>query len=80
MIILSKKIQDADRRAQALLADLIPLVHDEDIARDPEFIVLLERALHQAQSRLAGAQTQTDDLNGARPKESPEKPHETATP
>lgn len=78
MNLLSKRIEDTERRAQALLADLIPLVHDDTVAQDPEFICLLEKALNQAEHKLATARAETGHLDATRPKESSlEKPRET---
>lgn len=82
MTILSKRIEDTERRAQALLADLIPLVYEKDVAQDPEFIALLEKALVQAEFKLEVARAETGRFENLRPKESIsiDKPHETAHP
>jgi hypothetical protein len=60
MNVLSKQIEDTERKAQALLADLIPLVHDETVSADPEFIALLEKALHQAHSKFEMAKSESE--------------------
>lgn len=81
MTILSKQIEDTERKAQALLADLIPLVHDDIVSQDPEFICLLEKALNQAEHRLACARADAIQIDQDRPRESsPDKPRETPTP
>jgi hypothetical protein len=60
MNVLSKQIEDTERKAQALLADLIPLVHDENVSADPEFIALLEKALNQAHSKFEKAKSESE--------------------
>lgn len=81
MTEISKLIHETERRAQALLADLVPLVSEEDVSRDPEFILLLERAIDQAELHLASAKAEAKyAFSNNRPKESPaitEKPGET---
>jgi hypothetical protein len=68
---LSKKIEETERRAQALLADLIPLVGRREVAEDPEFITALEEALHAAEKKVHQAKTRirTRNENGSRPRE-----------
>lgn len=71
MTTLSKRIEETERRAQALLADLIPLVSRRDVAEDPEFIAALEKALDQAERKVNKAKTEfrMREAQEQRPKE-----------
>jgi hypothetical protein len=50
-----QKILDSDRKAQAILADLITLVGEEAVYKDPEFLSLLDRAIQSVEFSLAEA-------------------------
>ena len=72
------KMVEADRKASALLVDLITLVEDPHIAGDEEFTKLLEDAFNHAEKKVASLRAERgDDL---RPREAPEKPRETSSP
>lgn len=80
MSTISRIIKDTERRAQALLADLIPLVGESEVAQDPEFVAYLEKALEQAQSKLAVARTESGQFKTHPVKQTPDKPHESSGP
>lgn len=51
-------IDEMERRAQMILADLVPLVGLECVATDPDFVSLLDAALEHAKSSVAKAKTE----------------------
>ncbi|MGH9389272.1 MAG: hypothetical protein ACRD1Z_06620 [Vicinamibacteria bacterium] len=71
MTTLSKRIEETERRSQALLADLIPLVSNREVAEDPEFIAALEKALDQAERSASRAKTELrmKEVQEPRPRE-----------
>lgn len=56
-MILFRKIKEADRKAQVILADLILLVEDEALCQDAEFIAALSGALEVAERRSSEAKS-----------------------
>lgn len=47
-MMLAKKCAKLDKEARTILADLIPLVQDDRVAHDPEFLDRLNAALEEA--------------------------------
>lgn len=76
-MFLSKMVE-ADRKASALLVDLISLVDDPHVAGDEEFVKLLEDAFNHAEKKVANCKA--EKLDDGRPREAPEKPRETSSP
>lgn len=62
------KMAEADRKARALLVDLIALVDDPAVAKDEEFVKLLEDAFSHARRKVAIARADQACLE-ERPKE-----------
>lgn len=72
---VSAKIEETDRKAKAILADLIPLLSFDSIATDPEFVSILNQALECAEQKAAQAKTDhrlrsVRNGNGSKPRES----------
>lgn len=63
---------EADRKASALLVDLITLVDDPAVAKDEEFVRLLEDAFNHAERKVVTARADHARLE--------EKPKEVAQP
>lgn len=61
MARLSERIEECDRESQALIADLLPLVREEAVARDPEFQRLLQAALARAEEKVREARNGLDE-------------------
>lgn len=76
-MILSKKIQEADRKAQAILADLIPMMDESAIVTDPEFIRHLEGALKVAEQK--SEESKTGQLRDKAPAKQTEPPDKTVS-
>jgi len=51
-LILSRRIKNADKKARAIIADLLPMLDDPEVATDPCFLALLDQALLVAERRL----------------------------
>lgn len=51
-MILSRQVRDLDVKARALIADLIPMINEPEVACDPLFLAHLTTALKIAESRI----------------------------
>ena len=51
-MILSQHVKELNRKARAIIADLLPMLDDPRVNSDPCFVALLDQALNLAQFRL----------------------------
>lgn len=59
-MILSRRVKELDRKARAIIADLLPMIDDPRVYNDPCFVALLDHALTLAESRLKRKQPVTE--------------------
>jgi len=76
---LLRQIEEVDKKAKAILADLVPLLAFDSIATDPEVVTLLNCALECAQDRAARAKTE-HRLRALGNGNGQDKPKESANP